>query len=216
MTDRTAGTTGSETRVVSSVTASTLAAGRADGSVRGPSWYCVALRAPFAARTWRAGLYTVVGALVALPGAILVVVSTMLGLGLAVTFLGLPFLALGGMAAIRLGALHRVLAARLLDQQVSGARPQPAGRSGDLRMVAVQAGRPGRLASPPVPGGQAARGPRGLLRRDHPLCRGGPRVALSTVVGRVAPPRRGPLRAHRELWTSGRRSAGDPAGPHPD
>jgi len=86
------------------------------------------LRAPFAPRTWRANLYSLVGALLAVPGFLLVVASMALGLGLAVTFLGLPLLAFGGVAAIRLGGLHRGLAAGILGQEVTGARARPPGR----------------------------------------------------------------------------------------
>jgi signal transduction histidine kinase len=91
-------------------------------------WYWAVLQAPFAGRTWRANLYSLVGALLAVPGFVLVVASTALGLGLAATFLGLPLLAFGGVAAIRLGGLHRGLAAGILGQEVTGARARPAGR----------------------------------------------------------------------------------------
>jgi len=91
-------------------------------------WHRAMLRAPFAGATWRANLYSLVGVLLAVPGFLFVVASTALGLGLAVTFFGLPLLALGGLVAIRLGGLHRELAAALLGQEVTGARSRLPGR----------------------------------------------------------------------------------------
>ncbi|HWE69872.1 MAG TPA: sensor domain-containing protein, partial [Acidimicrobiales bacterium] len=114
---------------MSTVTLPTRAAAAGIPSTgRRPRWYQAMLRAPFAGRTWRANLYSLVGALLAIPGFLLVVTSTALGLGLAVTFFGLPLLALGGVAAIRLGGLHRRLAAGILGQEVTGARARPPGR----------------------------------------------------------------------------------------
>ena len=85
-------------------------------------------RAPFTGRTWRSNLYFLVGALLAVPGFILVVASTALGLVLAVTFFGLPLLALGGIVSIRLGGLHRGLASGILGEEVAGARARTPGR----------------------------------------------------------------------------------------
>lgn len=117
----------SETVGVSTVALPTRAADAGVPATR-QRWHRAMLRAPFASRTWRANLYVLAGALLAVPGFVLVVASTALGLGLAVTFLGLPLLALGGVAVIRLGGLHRGLAARILGQEVTGARARPAGR----------------------------------------------------------------------------------------
>jgi signal transduction histidine kinase len=119
----------SETVGVSTVVLPTRAADTGAPSTRRQQHgHWAMLRAPFAGRTWRANLYSLVGALLAVPGFLLVVASTVLGLGLAVTFLGLPLLAFGGVAAIRLGGLHRGLAAGILGQEVTGARTRPPGR----------------------------------------------------------------------------------------
>jgi signal transduction histidine kinase len=90
------------------------------------TWCRAVLQGVVAARTWRAVLYEVVGLAVSIPGFALVVVSSILGLGLAVTFLGLPLLAVGGVGAVAVGGWHRRLAAKILDEPVAGAKPRPA------------------------------------------------------------------------------------------
>jgi signal transduction histidine kinase len=97
-------------------------------SVRLRRWCRVLLRAPFSALTWRTNLYTVAGAVLTLPSALLVLASLAVGLSLAVTFLGLPLLALGGTLAIWLGGYQRALARRLLGQDIPAAAPRPRGR----------------------------------------------------------------------------------------
>jgi len=87
--------------------------------VKTSAWWRPVLKAPVARRTWAATLYMVVGLPLALVGCFFAVASLVLGAGLAVTFVGLPLLALGGLAARRLGAAHRALARVLLDERVA-------------------------------------------------------------------------------------------------
>ena len=61
-------------------------------------------------------------------GFVVIVVSFAFGLGLAVTFVGLPLLALNGRVARGFGTLDRRLARGLLDQQVADPRPFASGR----------------------------------------------------------------------------------------
>ena len=119
----------SETVAVSTIALPSRAADAAvPAAGRRHRWHRAMLQAPFASPTWRANLYSLVGALLAVPGFLLVVASTTLGLGLAITFFGLPLLALGGIMAVRMGGLHRGLAARILGQEVKGALTRPPGR----------------------------------------------------------------------------------------
>lgn len=89
-------------------------------------WRAMVL-APFAGETWRSNVYLLSGALLAIPG-IVVVVWTTLGLGLAVTFLGLPILALGAVPTIRLCGLHRNVAKGILGRHVPSVEAHPRGR----------------------------------------------------------------------------------------
>jgi len=116
----------SETVGVSTVVLPTTVADAVVPSAARRQW--AILRAPFAGQTWRANLYLLVGAILAIPSFFLVVASTTLGLGLAVTFLGLPLLALGGVAAIRLGGLSRWVASGILGLEFTGARARPSRR----------------------------------------------------------------------------------------
>jgi signal transduction histidine kinase len=81
------------------------------------------VRAPLIRRTWADTVYLIVSAPLAAAGFAVVVISSLLGLALAVTFIGLPLLAVGGVAARRLGSAHRSLAHTLLGEHV--AAPQP-------------------------------------------------------------------------------------------
>ncbi len=67
--------------------------------------------------------YVVVSLPLAVLGFVFVVVSTLLGAVLAVTFIGLPLLALGGLGARRLAGMHRGLAHRLLGEHVAAPPP---------------------------------------------------------------------------------------------
>jgi signal transduction histidine kinase len=91
-----------------------------------PRWWRTALHAPFAASTRRALLYVLIGLPLAIVGFVFVVASTVLGFGLVITFFGLPLIALGGVASVRLGNLHRALASRVLGQAVAVAPSRPA------------------------------------------------------------------------------------------
>ena len=80
-------------------------------------------RGPFSRRTWSELLFFVVSSLLAVPGLALVALMILPGIPLAVTFIGLPFLAacLRGSRGIATG--HRRLADRLLGEPI--ADPQP-------------------------------------------------------------------------------------------
>ena len=80
------------------------------------------VRAPFRRRTWAETGYVLLGLPLALLGFVFVVASLVLGVGLAVTFVGVPLLALGGLAARRIGALHRRVARGMLGEQVPAPR----------------------------------------------------------------------------------------------
>ncbi|HEY2563196.1 MAG TPA: sensor domain-containing protein, partial [Acidimicrobiales bacterium] len=65
-----------------------------------------ALRAPFARRTWAELCYSVVSVPVALVAFVFVVVFLVLGVVLVVTFVGLPLIALDGLAARAFGRCY--------------------------------------------------------------------------------------------------------------
>jgi signal transduction histidine kinase len=71
--------------------------------------------------------YVLVGLPLAVVGFVFVVVSVVLGAALSVTFVGLPLLALGGVAARRLAAIQRALAYRLLGERVVPPPPREPG-----------------------------------------------------------------------------------------
>jgi signal transduction histidine kinase len=71
----------------------------------------------FARRTWTEMLYLVVTVPLAAAGFGFVLVSLCLGILLAVTFIGLPLLAVTGLSARRLGSVQRRLAGAMLGQQ---------------------------------------------------------------------------------------------------
>jgi hypothetical protein len=80
------------------------------------------LRAPISRRTWEETLYAIATAPLAVAGFVFVVLSFLAGIVLSVTFVGVPLLALGGLAARRLGSVHRALARALLHEQVANPR----------------------------------------------------------------------------------------------
>jgi signal transduction histidine kinase len=75
------------------------------------------VRAPFARRTWAELFYAVVNGPLATFAFGTVVVFLVLGVFLALTFVGLPLIALGGLAARRLGRWYRDLARGLLGER---------------------------------------------------------------------------------------------------
>ena len=77
------------------------------------------VRAPFERQTWADVLYAVVSLPLAVAGFVFVMVTSVLGAALSVTFIGLPVLALGGLGSRWLGAMHRRLAGALLDEHVA-------------------------------------------------------------------------------------------------
>jgi signal transduction histidine kinase len=76
------------------------------------------LREPFARRTWAEMLYLVVAFPLAVAGFVFVLVSFCLGILLAITFIGLPLLAVTGLGARRLGSVQRRLARAVLGERV--------------------------------------------------------------------------------------------------
>ncbi|XHM96037.1 sensor histidine kinase [Peterkaempfera sp. SMS 1(5)a] len=81
------------------------------------------LGAPFAARTWKEFLHLVLDLPIAVASFTYVVVMLSLGVGLAVTFMGIPVLAAGVAGARGWGAMERARAAALLDVRMG--RPSP-------------------------------------------------------------------------------------------
>jgi signal transduction histidine kinase len=79
----------------------------------------VVLRAPISRRTWAEALYAIATAPLAVAGFVFVVLSFLASIVLSVTFVGVPLLALGGLAARRIGSVHRALARALLHEQVA-------------------------------------------------------------------------------------------------
>jgi signal transduction histidine kinase len=77
------------------------------------------LRAMRERRTWYGLVYLLVAAPLALAGFVFATVSFALGVGLAVTFVGLPLLAMSSYVVRGFGALDRELARGLLDEEVS-------------------------------------------------------------------------------------------------
>ena len=81
------------------------------------------LRELFARRTWAEMLYVIVTFPLAVAGFVFVLVSVGLGVLLAVTFIGLPLLAVTGLGARGLGSVQRWLARAMLGQQVPAPLP---------------------------------------------------------------------------------------------
>jgi signal transduction histidine kinase len=94
---------------------------------------------------WRQSEYVVLSLLLAIPGFVLIVVALTFGFGMSLSFagmlIGLPLLMMALLWARRFGALHRRLAARLLDVRVES---PPALRPGSGIIGRVQA----RLTDP--------------------------------------------------------------------
>ncbi|MGK5642390.1 sensor histidine kinase [Streptomyces sp. URMC 126] len=91
----------------------------------------LALRAPLSGRTWRAFLYLQLSLPISIAGFTWAVTTVSLGLGLLITFVGVPVLALGLAGARLLGAVERTRARILLDADVEGPHPvQAENRSG--------------------------------------------------------------------------------------
>jgi signal transduction histidine kinase len=80
------------------------------------------LRAPLTRRTWAETVYAIAALPLAVAGFVFLVISSFVGILLLITLIGLPVLALGGLAARRLGSVQRTLAQALLDEHV----PPPA------------------------------------------------------------------------------------------
>jgi signal transduction histidine kinase len=87
-----------------------------------------AIRAPFATRGWAEFGYALVGLPLAVAGFLFTVCSVVAGVLLLGSFIGLPLIALGLIAARSLGSAHRELAHRLLGWQIDA--PPPAASSG--------------------------------------------------------------------------------------
>jgi signal transduction histidine kinase len=77
------------------------------------------VRAPIERVTWAEVLYAVVSLPLAVAGFAFVMITSVVGTALSVTFIGLPVLALGGLGARWLGAMQRRLARALLDERVA-------------------------------------------------------------------------------------------------
>jgi signal transduction histidine kinase len=88
------------------------------------SWW----RGTVGRRIWSELLYVLLAAPLGLLGFVVIVVSFAFGLGLAVTFIGLPLLALNGRVARAFGNVDRRLARRLLGLEVPDPRPFRSGR----------------------------------------------------------------------------------------
>ncbi|MFI9203701.1 sensor histidine kinase [Streptomyces sp. NPDC053048] len=103
----------------------------------GPHRVPAVLRAPLEGRTWREFLYLLTGLPIATAAFCYAVTMTALGVGLLVTFLGVPVLAATLAGARGLGVLERVRARSLLRLEV--AEPEPVrprgGKSGPMAWV---------------------------------------------------------------------------------
>ncbi|GHF89718.1 sensor histidine kinase [Streptomyces filamentosus] len=82
-----------------------------------------ALRAPFQGRTWRAFLFTLVGLPLSVLAFSLAVSLTSLGVGLLITFLGIPVLAVSLAVSRGLGAVERARVRGLLGVDVPAPAP---------------------------------------------------------------------------------------------
>jgi signal transduction histidine kinase len=100
-------------------------------------------RAPFARRTWAETLYALIGLPLGVAGFCFIVVVSILGLALAVTFVGVPLLAFSGLAARRIVGLHRRLARVLLDETIDPPAPFQPARGFFVRVQAALADRAG-------------------------------------------------------------------------
>ncbi len=80
-------------------------------------------RAPFTRRTWSEFIWFVLSALLAIVGVIFVALSTLAGIALFITFVGVIIIAAGVRGARGLGSFHRGLARTFLDEQIE--EPDP-------------------------------------------------------------------------------------------
>lgn len=94
-------------------------------------WLKRATAEPVSPRSLAEIAYAIVSLPIALVSFVFVVVSTFLGLGLSLTLIGLPLLALAGIGARRLTELQRSLAGALLNERVAPP-PPPVERQGFL------------------------------------------------------------------------------------
>ncbi|MBJ3808619.1 sensor histidine kinase [Streptomyces flavofungini] len=98
----------------------------------------VGLRAPLEGRTWRELLYVLLSFPISIVSFVFAVTMLSVGVGLLVTFIGIPVLALGLTACRGFGALERIRARTLLDVEVQNPHPlQPRDRGFMAWMGAV-------------------------------------------------------------------------------
>ncbi|MEU6774569.1 sensor domain-containing protein [Streptomyces sp. NPDC046759] len=109
------------------MTATSSAAGRADGTDRLPR-----VRPAYDAHTWREILYLLLNLPVTVFGFVYAIAVLSVGGGLTITVVGLPLLALSLLGARQLGKLERERARRLLGVRVEEPTPLPLARSGGL------------------------------------------------------------------------------------
>ncbi|MBO0729799.1 MAG: sensor domain-containing protein, partial [Acidimicrobiaceae bacterium] len=88
------------------------------------AWGRAALRGPIEAPTWQAVGYLLLSLPVAAVGFGVELGSMFVGILLALTFLGFPIIALGGLLAVRFGNLQRRLAADVLREKVPAPTPR--------------------------------------------------------------------------------------------
>ncbi|MET7369480.1 sensor domain-containing protein [Streptomyces sp. NPDC005566] len=94
-------------------------------------FFPAALRAPFEARTWRELAYLVLSLPISVVLFSFAITMTSLGLGMLITFLGIPILAAALVMCRGFGAMERVRARRLLKLEVADPAPVR-GRTGGL------------------------------------------------------------------------------------
>ncbi|WP_344319876.1 sensor domain-containing protein, partial [Streptomyces macrosporus] len=97
------------------------------------------LRAPFEGAAWREFLHVLIGLPLACVAFALAVALTSAGVGLLITFLGVPLLALTLATARGIGAVERARARALLRMEVDDPEPVRAGRRGGGAMAWVWA-----------------------------------------------------------------------------
>ena len=91
----------------------------------GPQALTTILRAPVAAETWRAYLYLLVGAPLALAAFLALATATWTAVILSVVLIGIPLLALIVLAAREYAAVPRALARRVLGEDAGTPRRRP-------------------------------------------------------------------------------------------
>ncbi|MBJ6640643.1 hypothetical protein H4K36_27295 [Streptomyces sp. DHE7-1] len=88
------------------------------------------------------------------------------------------------------------------------ARPRPRAASTSARWVSTDVPRPWRVPRPEPMPGRAWRASTWAARRSRGPRAAAPWARTSAVSGRVSPPRDGPVRVPRPIWTSGRPRTG--------